>query len=242
MAGLVASGIVMVMYTVANWLLGRVAALRQRDYRPPAWWQVWVLCALPLVVGIPAITMTVNWPTLPPANAAACVMVTLVGLAFALAPGSLAARRPGDLAWLVFDGAGLMPVLLNLHVIEMPPRASVSTATAYAVAVGSILVGVIWLGIVTGLRVARRKRWPEASALFVSGLCLSYLLMPLAHHIFLTPTSYRYISASSNFFPHSVGVQLLVFFVAAMPAIGITRLRRALNRYQKPHIAGAGLP
>lgn len=226
MSGLVASGAVMAAYTVSNWLLGRIAALRHLNYCAPTWWRVWILCASALVIGIPIITMSVNTPTLPPSNALMCMAVTVVGLAFALGPGSWAAERPWDLGWLVFDGVGLMPILLNLHVIELPERASVSANTAYLVAVSSTLGGLIWLGVMTGLRRWRQKLCPRASALFVAGLCLSYLLMPLAHHLLLTPRGYRYISASSNFFPRSIGVQLMVFIVAAILATGTTRVRR----------------
>ncbi len=227
MAGLVASGAVMIMYTTANWSLGRIAALRHLNYRPPAWWQVWALCAPPLIVGITIITMTANWPTLPPLNAAACVIVTLSGLALALAPGSLAAQRPVDLGWLVFDGLGLMPSLLLLRAIEIPGRGlGVSVGTAYLVALGSTIAGAIWLVIMTGLRTWRRKSSPGAGALFVTGLGLSYLLMPLVHHLLATPPEYRYISAASNFFAFNTEVQLVVFFAAAALAIGITRFRQ----------------
>ena len=60
----------------------------------------------------------------------------------------------------------------------------------------------------------------------MAGLCLSYLLMPLVHHLLFAPPAYRYISATSNFFALSVGVQSLAFFVAALLAVGSTRLRR----------------
>ena len=229
MSGLVASGTVMIVYTTANWLLGRVLASRHLDYRPPAWWQVWMLCVMPLAIGIPMITMTFNSPTLPPSNAMACALVTLVGVAFALTPGSWAGQRPVDLVWLMLDGIGLMAILLNLHVIEMPERASVSAGTAYLVAFGSTVAGAVWLGVMTGLRAWRRKSLPGASTLLVAGICLSYLLMPLVHHLLFTPLEYRYISAASNFFPHSIGLQLVVFLVAAILAAGLTRLRREIS-------------
>ena len=95
MAGLVAAGAVMVIYTAINWVLGRIANRRGQNYRPPAWWRVWALCALPVIVGIPVITMTRNTPTLPLGLAVACVIATLAGLALALLPGEWAARRPG---------------------------------------------------------------------------------------------------------------------------------------------------
>ena len=226
MSGLVAAGFVMIGYTVANWLLGRIAAWRHLTHSPPAWWQVWTLCAPPLAIGIPVITMTVNWPTLPLSIAAACVVATLIGLALALAPGSLAARRPLDLVGLVLDGAGLMPSLLLLRAIELPAKGLVSSHTAYLAAFGGTLAGVAWLGIMTGLRAWRHMSPPEAGKLFVSGLCLSYLLMPLVHHLIFTPSSYRYISTASNFFPRSIGAQLMSFLVASVLAVGITRLRR----------------
>lgn len=226
MSGLVASGAVMVGYAPVNWLLGRVAALRHRDYCPPAWQYIWLLCVLPLVIGILIITMTLNWPTLPIANGVACVAATLIGLALALMPGSLAAQRPCDLVWLASDGVGLMPSLLLLRAVELPSRGLVSIPIAYLAALGGTFAGAVWLAIVTGLRAWRHKSLSSAGALFVAGLCLSYLLMPLVHHLLFTPPEYRYISASSNFFASNVGVQMVAFFVAVVLVIGITRLRR----------------
>lgn len=229
MSGLVAAGFVMVGYTAANWLLGRMAVLRHLDYSPPAWRRVWLLCAPPLVIGIFVITMTVNWPTLPLSIAAACVVATLIGLALALAPGSWAAQRPFDLVWLALDGMGLMPSLLLLRAIELPSKGLISVPVACLAALGGTLAGAVWLGVMTGLRAWRRKSPPEAGTLFVAGLCLSYLLMPLLHHLVFTPSSYRYISTASNFFPRSIGVQLMSFLVAAVLAIGVTRLRWRLQ-------------
>ena len=61
MSSLVASGAVMVLYTTASWLLGRFS----KSYRAPAWWRVWAFCVPALLIGVPAITMTANAPTLP---------------------------------------------------------------------------------------------------------------------------------------------------------------------------------
>ena len=63
MAGLVAAGAVMVLYTAYNWLRGRVAARLNKRFVPAAWWRVWLLCVIPIVVGLPAITMTMNSPS-----------------------------------------------------------------------------------------------------------------------------------------------------------------------------------
>lgn len=227
MAGLVASGAVLVVYSALNGVLGRVWAAR--GYSPPAWWRVWVLCVAPLVAGILVITTTFNQPTLPLLNATACATMTLIGLALALPSGAWAAQRPLDLVWLTLDGMGLMPVLLLLRAIELPGRGLVSVPVAYAVVVTSVVAGVVWLGAVTALRVWRRASSVGAMAVFVAGLCLSYLLMPLVHHLFFTPAGYRYITASTNFFARHSDVQLVALFVAASLAAGVTPLRRRLQ-------------
>jgi hypothetical protein len=226
MAGLVASGAVMVIYTAANWVLGRITDRRGQHYRPPAWWRVWGLCALPLIIGIPAITLTRNTPTLPLELAAACVVATLAGLALALLPGEWAARRPVDLVWLACDGVGLMPILLLLRSVELPGRGvSASMPLAILFATGGWLAGIAWLGVMTGLLARRRRSAPPAGALLAAGLCLSYLLMPLVHHLFATPPGWRYISTASNFFAFSPLLQLAVFAAAAGTAVAATRLR-----------------
>jgi hypothetical protein len=226
MAGLVAAGAVMVIYIAANWILGRTALRRGQDYCPPAWRRVWTLCALPLIVGIPAITMTRNQPTLPLGLAAVCVMATLVGLALALLPGEWAARRPGVFTWLACDGLGLTPILLLLHSVELPDRGvSVSMPLAILLACGGLLAGIAWLGVMTGLRAWRRRPAPPAGALLAAGLCLSYLLMPLVHHLFATPPEWRYISTASNFFAFNPVLQLVVFAAAAGTAVAVTRQR-----------------
>jgi uncharacterized membrane protein YidH (DUF202 family) len=230
MSGLVACGVVMMAYILANWLLGRWAARQRRTYRAPAWEQVWLASSVPLAIGIPAITMTVNQPTLPPLNAIACVAATLAGLAIALAPGAWAAERPRDLIWLGLDGMGLMPALLLLHAVELPSRGIGNSRTAYLAAIGGTLAGVAWLGVMTGLRAWRRKSPPKALALWAAGLGLSYLVMPVVHHLLFTPAEYRYISTAANFFAFDPGVQLMVFAVAAALAVGATRLRQRLHQ------------
>lgn len=231
MSGLVASGVVMVLYTGVNWFLGRIAGLRYRSYCPPAWWRVWLLSVMPLAIGIPAVTMMFNQPTLPPVIAMMCVVSTVTGLALALMPSSRAAQRPSELGWLTFYGMGFMPILLLLRAIELPGRGLTSAPRAILFAIGGSLAGVAWLVILTWLRVLLKKPPLKPGNLLVAGLCLSYLLMPLAHHLVFVPPSYRYISTSSNFFAFNLGIQLISLAVAAALAIGITRFHRHLQHH-----------
>jgi hypothetical protein len=224
MAGPVASGMVMLAYVPANWAAGRVARLSQRPYAPPPWWRVWALCAPALIVGIPLITTRVNAPTLPFDHAAASAAAALVGLALALMPGALAARRPADLFWTALHGLGLMPALLLVRTLELPSQGLIRPAIAYAAALGGTLAGAIWLALVAAVRTWRRRPSPPAAAIFAAGLGVSYLLLPVVHHVLATPPGYRYISTSSNFFADHFALQLLALSIAGLLALGVTRL------------------
>lgn len=231
MAGLVASGAVMVLYSATNWLQRQVATWRRKRFFPSAWWCLWVLTAVPICVGIPAITMTVNAPTLPPVLAAACVVATLLGLAVALWVGQWAGECPLDLIWLLVDGVGLMPALLLLRTLELPGRGvSLSKPLAWLLAIGGLLAGVAWLAVMSVLRIWRCKDTPSASELLLGGLGLSYVLMPLMHYLVATPAAYRYITTASNFFAFDWRFQLLVLLVATGLAVAVTSVRRRLVR------------
>ena len=117
MAGLIACGFVMIGYTAAIWVARRPLA----TYRPPPWEHVWAVASLPLVIGIPLITMRSNQPVLPPLLTVACTVAALVGLAFALSFASLVVNSgPGA---VLLDGIVLVPLLLAFRTLELPGRA-----------------------------------------------------------------------------------------------------------------------
>jgi hypothetical protein len=243
MAGLVASGVVLVLYVMINWLLGRLAA----SYRTPAWWRVWLLSAVPLLVGIPAITMTVNQPTLPLSNAAQATLATLAGLSLALLPGERAAKHPGELVWLAFDGWGLMLVLTALVGVQNLPRWLASGGVWWVLMLaGTVLAGVVWLLAVTVLhaqfsaRSGVRAPVPRATTVLLAGASVTYLLMPLVHHLFGT-NGYLYITNSNNFFADNIALQIAVWLVAAGLVWAITRVREALPMRRRD-LEGIGRP
>lgn len=242
MCGLVASAVVMVLYAAVWALAGRAARRRavaaavppwgqvRLAAAAPPWRQVWLAAAVPTAIGIPLITMRLNAPTLPAHLAAACVAATLAGLAAALVPGSWAAERPGDLAWLMADGLGLVPALTVLRAVELPARGVwVAPELAWLVALGATAIGLSWLLAMTALRLARRRPMPGAVALMWSGVAWSYVLLPLAHHVLGTPDEYRYISTASNFFAYDVRVQVAVTLVAIGMAVLVTRWRHRIT-------------
>jgi hypothetical protein len=71
-------------------------------------------------------------------------------------------------------------------------------------------------------------------------LALSYLLLPLIHHLLATPPGYRYISTASNFFAFNLFVQAFAVAVAAGLAAGATGGRRWLERRGRPQPAREG--
>lgn len=229
MSGLVASGAVMVIYTYANWLWGRVCGIRGRPYRPPQGWRVW-LVSLPLVVpGVLWITTHLNWPVLPFSLAVACAATTAAGLFLALIPARMAAERPGPFLWLAFAGAGLAPPLLLLRVVERLPRGG--RAVLYVgVAVAATLLGALWTLALAGVYARRRGAAWRASHLLVSGLCLTYLLLPLVHYLLLTPPEFHYISVADNFFASTFPGQMLGLAAAVGLAWGAVALQRRVAR------------
>jgi hypothetical protein len=236
MSALVASGAAMVAYAAVNLVLGRLA----RRYQAPAWQRVWALCAVPLAVAVPAIVMTVNDPVLPPGLAAQVTGVLWVGLALAFYLGRTAAERP--LAYLLtcLDGGGLAILLVFLTVLERYPgwlaRGRTAFVYLYLVVAGA---GLALLAAMTGLyRVWKRAERPDAIALFVAGLNVAYLFVPLVHHLFfstdegswLDPDYFTYIPSADNYFARSAWVQIGVWLVVAGVALGISRLRARLAR------------
>ncbi len=222
MAGLVDSGAVLVLYAAANWLFGRLV----RGYRAPDWWRVWALAAPPLGVGILAITMTANQPTLPLPNAAQVVVATLAGMALALAPGRVAVERPHDLFWLALEGAALMLILTFAAKFGELGRWMARGRAIYVAMMGvGLAAGALGLLAAIGLHRRRRKAVPGFVELACAGAIVSYLVFPLLHHLEVSLLEgYGYITSASNFFAGNVGWQLLAWLVGAGAAWGARRV------------------
>ncbi|MFI5068549.1 MAG: hypothetical protein ACHP9Z_31850 [Streptosporangiales bacterium] len=241
MAGLVAAGGVLLADTAVNGLAGWLARWRGRRYAAPDWRRVWALCALPVAAGILAITLSCNQPTLPLPLAAACAAAALGGLALALPPGALAARRPTEVLWLGLYGAGLTPPLLWLRALELPGQKLASPLTAALLAGAGLLGGGLWLAGVSSLRAWRRAAPLPARRVFFAGLAVTYLVLPAAHYALLTPPQYPYISVAANFFALTPVGQAASLAVTAGLAAGAARLEGWLQkRTTRPGCGPAG--
>ncbi len=227
MAGLVAAGMVMVLYTVTAWALARV---RGPSFQVPLWNHVWALAAPPLIIGIPIITMSLNQPVLTPGLAAACTAAALIGLALALVPAGWAAARPAELVWLGADGLALVPVLLTMPALGLGgktlnlPFGEVPIGWLVVI---SLVGGIFWLAVMTAMRRIAGMPMPGLFPVLLASFALHYLLLPVMHHFYRWKT--LYISASDNFFARSVWLQLATWLVALLMAAGAFLTRR---RYQ----------
>jgi len=117
MAGLVASGGVLVLYGLACQTAVSVARIRGQPYTLPSGWAVWTLSAALAAPGIAGAVTLQGQPPLPWWVGAGCAAVTAAGLALAVTAGQLGAGRPSEFAWRAAAGAGLVPTLLTLRLV-----------------------------------------------------------------------------------------------------------------------------
>ncbi len=137
--GLVACGAVLVLYAAANWVLAQEAHRRRKRFVPSAWWRVWVLSAIPLGIGIPAITMCVSAPTLPLGLAMACVVATWAGLAIALLPGRVVSLdMPTAWLWTLGSVLGGLLWLTEMSLVRLWRHREMPSAAALFLA-GSVM-------------------------------------------------------------------------------------------------------
>lgn len=224
MAGLVATGAVMVLYLLTNWSLGRLSS----GYKAPAWWRVWLLASPLLALSIPLVTMTLNQPVMTLAIAAQSMIVTVAALALALSPGRMAVERPVDLIWLAFDGLGLMMVLVTLPGLQFLGRWLENGRIEFIVVmIAGCCSGIAWLIFMSVLRVWRRRSIPSTMELLLAGFAVSYLFLPLIHHLVFTD-GYYYITDSENFFARNVLLQMAIWLSAIVVSVAITAFRNRL--------------
>lgn len=219
MTGFVASGAVLVLYTLALFAIGRLRS----GYRPPAWARVWLLCMGVLAPGILLLTMTANTPVLPLVNAMHVAAATVVALALALWPGEVAASAPRRLLAIAVEGASIAAMVMGLSFLD---RASelLQRGNRYGVlfVLAGVVTGVVLLSALTLLRRRGRRTAPPLVFVLCAGLCWSYLLLPLAHHLVGTD-GWFYITTADNFFPQIWLLLPIAWLLAALIASGLRR-------------------
>jgi hypothetical protein len=183
--------------------------------------------------------MSVNRPVMSPENAVQITVAALLGLLLAFTPGRMAAKRPGELLILAIAGVGLMFLMLTGSGLQGAFRLlQGGRVWGLVLVAGALIVGIVFLIVSAGLYFWRQKQLPASSAVFVAGLIVSYLVMPLVHHLSVGLfEGYFYISSSSNFFANSIPWQLVVWGLAAGAIVlvhGFWRLMASKIKRLKP--------
>ena len=230
MAGLVASGVVMVIYCCVNTAI----RLLNKSYAPPPWQSVWLRTAVPLTVSIPLITMTTpNAPGLPINLALWVTSATLAGVALAIQPGTLAGHNPFDAALLAVDGLAISLINIGATGIERIQGWLARGAQHYVVLMAvMILSGGVMILVMTGVRYALKRPPISAMTLFIAGLCVAYPGMSILHHVMFTD-GYFYITDSDNFFSRNIPLQVGIWITVWLLCMGISRLQVCLTSYKK---------
>jgi len=223
MAGLVASGALLCVYALVGWCYrSLVAAFRKTDHMP-SWQHVWMMNALPVAIGIWALTTQGKIPALPGSLSARCIIAAWTGMALALWLADLMVQRTSEALWVIVHGAGMVPILLLLRAVELPSYGLVSPSSAYLLGIAGLTVGVLWMAGMARLRLVWRKPPLNPFSIFCAGLGLSYVVLPFVHYLFFTPPGIRYISTAGNFFAMSLAVQLLCWGIGALAVLAINK-------------------
>lgn len=220
MAGLVASGYLLLPY-------GVLAVWARRSGRAllPAVGPTLGLLAVPLALGVFAVAGALGEPRLPLSLCAMLLAATLGGVYLALWFADKTAGWGGRVLWPALNAAGLAPLLLLLRALELPGKGlSVSNDLARAVAAGSVLFGLAWLGAAAYVQ-RRRRQAPFAPLDLLRAAFLGcYVALPTLHHLFATPPGYKYITTAENFFASSLALQAATWLLALAVIYGTSRL------------------
>lgn len=230
MAGLVAAGMVMVAALVVHGVVRMVVTRRGGTYTLPDWRHVWLMCAIPVAVGILLITMLANVPTLPLSLALMSVAAAWVGLALALMAVQKFVQGAREFLWLAWISVGVVPALVLTRALELPAQGIIDMQVALIVTTVTIVLGLVWATLWLLLYQRRQKRTFAWWQLYVAVCVWSYAFLPLLHYWVFAPPAYRYISTSTNFFADSIWVQLLSFAIVGGILICATMLAEAVGK------------
>jgi hypothetical protein len=209
MAGLVASGIILVICTIINLIIKGF----RHNYQLPDWKIVWKYSCLILSLPILILLIFVGKPAMPILLAIWILAVLLSSLGLALYARNFIVTDFRRSIWAFLDGLALTPILQLFPLfIDYGVRTSRPTLLVVAPIV-SVTVGLFWFGTMTFLYKRFKQPYTSLTNIFLSGLVITYLLLPLLHYLNSRPGYVRYISNSPNFFAKSVWLQVVTFLL-----------------------------
>ena len=221
MTGFVAGGIMLLAALLLGWRRVRLD-----------WRSSWLGLALPLLIAIPIITMTVNSPRLPPGLAAATATVAALAMGVALWPLTLVDWEREDRFLLFLDGLILGGFLFGLTILQASFNRSGIGAT---ILLGSlILIGAALAAVAPiALHWWRDREVASPVNLVAATFSLGYLAANLAHYLIFA-NGYFYISSSGNYFAPSWLWQLIVWFLFGGIAVLYSRWGNRVVAQNRP--------
>lgn len=227
MAGLVAAGIVLLLYAAVNLLLRRFV----RAYRLPEWRAVWLMAFLPASFFLYRILADVGDPPLPWALTLVVLFVLGAGGALALYAASELVRSPRRSLWAWLDSLALLPVLLMLPLVVDFAMRRENLALLWLESI-LVLCGLAWAAVMTYAYRRFKQPYPPASQVLLAGVVSAWLLLPVLHYFISRPDNIRYISSGSNFFADSLWLELVTLALAAGVAwlVGMWRASADVRR------------
>jgi len=227
MTGLVASGIVLITHTVFNLIVKKL----NRNYHLTEWKSVWKYSCLILSLLLFGILIFTGKPPMPVLLSLWILVILFTGLRLVLYASNFIVTNFRQSIWLFFDGLALSPILTILSPsIAYGLRRSSSQGT-YIIILPLVVIGsgLFWFWIMTILLKRFRQPYPSLLNVFLSGLTISYLLLPLLHYLESRPGYVRYITNSENFIPNNFYLQILAFLVATGMVWLVGRWRKIVN-------------
>lgn len=211
MTGLVAGGVVLLANVVSGFLL----RMLYRDMELPDWRRVWKNVCFILAVPILVLLLFIGRPAIALPLSLWIMVVLFASIGLALYAGSFIVRRFRESVWLFFEGLALVPVLQILPLaIDYGIRRSLPSTFIIAPLI-LIFAALLWLFVMTLLHKPFKQPFASQTNIFLSGLVVLYLLLPLVHYANSRPGYIRYISNSANFFAREVWVQVAALLMAA---------------------------
>jgi len=227
MTGLVVSGIILIAYTIVNLIIKRL----RRDYKLPDWKIVWKYSCLILLLPLFVLLTFMGKPSMPVLLSLWILVILFTGLRLALYVSNFIVINFRQSVWLFFDGLALVPALTVFapSIAYGLRRSSLQGIFIIILPLVVIGLGLFWFWIMTTLFKRFKQPCPSLVNVFLSGLTISYLLLPSLHYVGSRPGYVRYITNSENFIPNSFWLQVVALLVATGMVWMVARWRKVVN-------------
>ena len=227
MTGLVVSGMVLVGYT----LFSLIAKKLSRTYHQPEWKIVWKYSSLTLSLPLFAILSFIGKPPMPSLLALWILVVLLCGLALALHVSGSITKNFRQSMWTFFDGLALIPMFFSLQTVGVVLRKpSLPTILVFIIPLFALGISLIWFRIMAFLYRRFKQPFPSVLNIFLSGLTINFLFLPLLHYLTSRPGYIRYITADSNFFVSNPWLQITSFAIVIGATLMVGQWREKKKR------------